>query len=133
MKTVKAILTLGFLLAFFLIAIGMCSPDKEERSSRSAPAHTLTFEDKIEDHFSAWDGSQRYLVRMVKDSMHDPKSFDHIETKFFPLSGDQFPANSYGLHMSFRGSNAFGAIVKNAVYAIANIATGEILSLEYEQ
>jgi hypothetical protein len=78
----------------------------------------------VEEQFSAWDGSHRELVRLVKDSMNDPRSFEHIETRYTD-NGDTIV-----LQMRFRGSNAFGALVQNTVIAEADTATGEILSVE---
>lgn len=78
----------------------------------------------VEAQFSAWDGSHRELVKVVKDSMNDRRSFEHIETRYTD-NGDTIV-----LQMRFRGSNAFGALVQNTVIAEADTATGEILSVE---
>lgn len=60
---------------------------------------------------SSWDGSNRELVNLVKSSMNDPKSFEHVETRFRD-NGD-----SLSLVMTFRGKNAFNATVANKVSA----------------
>ncbi len=65
----------------------------------------------IEKQFSAYDGSHRGLEKYIKDNMNDPDSYDHIETRFAD-KGD------YILVMTkFRGANAFGGKVINAVTA----------------
>ncbi|WP_326894339.1 hypothetical protein U8P73_36360 (plasmid) [Rhizobium beringeri] len=53
---------------------------------------------------SAWDGSDRQLVDAVKESLRDPSSFEHDETRISPV-------NAEGLHfviMTFRAKNGFG-------------------------
>lgn len=64
-----------------------------------------------ERFLSSWDGSNRELVNLVKSSMNDPKSFEHVETRFRD-NGD-----SLSLIMTFRGTNGFGAIVTNKISA----------------
>ena len=78
----------------------------------------------VEEQFSAWDGSHLELVRFVKDSMNDPKSFEHIETKY--RDDDE----TILIQMRFRGANAFGGLVVNTVVATADPTTGAILSAE---
>ena len=62
---------------------------------------------------SAWDGSNISLVRTAKNSMRDPKSFEHIETRIAPVSNGQHTAV-----MTYRGRNGFGGMVveKAGVY-----------------
>jgi hypothetical protein len=66
---------------------------------------------RIESTFSAWDGSHRGLVEYVKNNMNDPRSFEHVETKY----GDR--GNHLIVEMRFRGKNAFGGVVVNSVRA----------------
>ena len=58
---------------------------------------------------SAWDGSHREFVRLVKKRMNDPDSFEHVETRVTPVQND----GKHVITMQFRGRNAFGGIVKN--------------------
>lgn len=59
----------------------------------------------IESLFSSVNGSLPSAVDFVKDRMHDPKSFKHVETGWKVLDD--------GLHvrMKYRGKNAMGATV----------------------
>lgn len=66
---------------------------------------------RIESCFSSWNGSHIRLVRLIKEAMHDPKSFKHVETRY----GDR--GDHLLVHMSYRGKNAFGALVLNSVTA----------------
>jgi hypothetical protein len=79
---------------------------------------------KIKQQFSSWDGSHRKVVEAVKKAMNDPKSFEHIETSYV-VSENEYVI----VKMVFRGKNAFGALVKNTVYAKVD-PEGNILTLE---
>jgi hypothetical protein len=48
---------------------------------------------------------------MIKATMNDPKSYEHVETKITVI-GDYYMATT-----SFRGKNAFGGVVLNHVTA----------------
>jgi hypothetical protein len=64
-----------------------------------------------EDCISPWDGSCKVLVDYVKNSMNDPESFEHVETGFWNM-------NTHAVVlMKFRGKNAFGGKVLNAIKA----------------
>lgn len=78
---------------------------------------------KIEQQFSSWDGSHRNVVEAVKKAMNDPKSFEHVETGYID-KGEYILVK-----MVFRGKNAFGALVKNTVYAKVDIE-GNVLTIE---
>lgn len=86
---------------------------EEEEKARTA---------EIESQFSAWDGSHRNLTRFIKDSMNDPKSYDHVETTYID-KGDYLIVKT-----TFRGSNAFGGIVINTVEAKVSL-DGDILEI----
>jgi len=78
---------------------------------------------KIERQFSSWDGSHRNVVAAVKKAMNDPKSFEHVETGYIDKGEYLF------VKMVFRGKNAFGALVKNTVYAEVDL-DGNVLTIE---
>lgn len=77
---------------------------------------------KIETQFSPWDGSHRNLERVIKDSMNDPDSYDHVETVYWDR-GDHLVVRT-----TFRGKNAFGGVVKNSVKAKVSL-DGQVLQL----
>lgn len=54
--------------------------------------------------FSAWDGSHIQLTKMVKASLHDPGSFEHVSTKFWDMK------THYVVRMEYRAKNGFGAL-----------------------
>jgi hypothetical protein len=77
---------------------------------------------KIENMFSAWDGSQPDTVRAVKSSLHDPDSFEHVSTEFID-NGEYIT-----VIMEYRANNSFGAKVSSV--AIARVTeNGSIQSI----
>ncbi|MBB4255287.1 MULTISPECIES: hypothetical protein [Rhizobium] len=83
------------------------NPAAQERAKQEALAESNKKADDKRKGFhclSAWDGSNRHLVDAVKESLRDPSSFEHAETKIGPV-------NEQGLHfitMNFRAKNGFG-------------------------
>lgn len=82
---------------------------------------------KIKSQFSAWDGSHRNLVDVVKKNLNDPSSFKHNETKY----GYNKKTKTIKLQMTFRAKNAFGALILNTAIATADLE-GNILSLDIQ-
>jgi hypothetical protein len=69
-------------------------------------------ETAIESQFSSWDGSHTELVKMVKEHMHDPKSFEHVSTTF-----EKQTDGGLLVCMDYRGKNGFGATMLNNICA----------------
>ena len=67
----------------------------------------------IKSQFSSWDGSHRLLVKMVKNAMNDPDSFDHDKTTYHRLPDDA----GIQVSMIYRGKNAFGGVVRESITA----------------
>lgn len=93
-------------LVFTLVSIFMiagfwwtCRNDKD-RLAKAGPAVKC---------LSAWDGSHPGMVRATKDMMNDPKSFEHVETRYIDR-GEEID-----LVMTFTGKNAFGGTIKQIV------------------
>lgn len=72
-------------------------------------------EETIKRQFSSWDGSHRTLTKVIKDSMNDPDSYEHIETRY------RDDGNSIIVITKFRGANAFGGKVVNTMTARVDI------------
>lgn len=89
----------------------MKKKQEEEAERKKQEAEAEERKKKIEEQFSAWDGSHIKLSRLIKNSMNDPDSYEHVETKYWDMN-DHLIVNS-----TFRGKNAFGGVVKNTVKA----------------
>lgn len=91
--------------------------EKEAEKKRAAERKK-----KIEMQFSAWDGSHNNLTWVIKESMNDPKSYKHVETVYWDM-GDHLVVRT-----TFRGTNAFGGVVKNTVKAKISL-DGNVLEI----
>lgn len=65
----------------------------------------------IQKQFSDWDGSHKGLEKLIKENMPDPRSYEHVETKFID-KGDYIL-----VFTKFRGKNGFGGMVFGYVTA----------------
>ena len=90
-----------------------------DKGFRSERAKTI---DKATEQFSAWDGSHVKLVRLVKNAMNDPSTFEHVGTEFWVMD------DHIVVTMTYRGSNAFGAVVKGFIKASYSM-DGELIEV----
>ncbi len=67
--------------------------------------------EKIEKHFSPWDGSHKGLERLVKENLNDPESYDHIKTTYWDKK------DKLRVRMEYRARNGFGGMVVGFVLA----------------
>ena len=77
---------------------------------------------RIESGFSAWNGSHIALTRIIKKSMNDPKSFEHVETTY----GDR--GDYLVVKTTFRGKNAYGGVVLNWITAKCDL-DGDVIEV----
>lgn len=86
--------------------------EKKAKKKAEATAKQEAFNSWVNSQFSAWDGSCTALVNLVKDNMNDPASYKHGKTtyKVDNLKG-------FTVYMEFRGTNAFGGVIRNNVTA----------------
>lgn len=82
--------------------------------------------DTFEGNFSGWDGSYCPLEKLIKASMNDDSSYKHVETVYhLILTKDPHAI----VKTTFRGTNAYGGVVKQTVAARVNVRTGEVDSI----
>lgn len=79
-------------------------------------------EKKIQEQFSIWDGSHRDLTRVIKNSMNNPSSYEHVETRHWVMDDHMIVSTT------FRGTNAFGGTVTNTVKAKVSL-DGEVIEI----
>lgn len=89
--------------------------------------HPEKYSPKISDQqaknlLSSWNGSLPTLVDYVKKSMHNPKSFEHVET------GISNKGTYLKVKMIYRGTNGFGAIITESIIAKVD-GNGKILEI----
>ena len=78
----------------------------------------------IENQFSAWDGAHRPLEKAIKNSLADPDSYQHIETK------RNVQNDTIYVETTFRAKNAFGGYVVNKAKGAYSL-TGTQYSAEF--
>lgn len=93
----------------------------EEVKQREA---ALARETKIKEQFSVWDGSHVNLTKLIKKTMNDPDSYEHVETKYWIMK-DHLIVNT-----TFRGKNGFGGMVQNTVKAKVSLDGENIQIIE---
>ncbi|MEO1208893.1 MAG: hypothetical protein AAFX78_05045 [Cyanobacteria bacterium J06638_20] len=104
---------IGLGIPALLVMLAIASLDEPVPEVTTSPEVTPqdARRELIEDQFSPWDGSHNELTRIIKRSMNDPRSYEHVETRYID-NGDHLMVIT-----QFRGSNAFGGIVINSVTA----------------
>jgi len=108
------------MLVMAFLALGSTDTNSTTPSTPKTPEQLRT--EQIEKEFSAWDGSHRGLTEVIKKSMNDPKSYEHVETRYID-KGDHLIVTT-----EFRGKNAFGGVVKNSVIAKVDL-NGNVLEI----
>jgi hypothetical protein len=97
---VGAAVLLGIITLFSV----MVQPSQDEKDAdRHAGFHCL----------SSWDGSHRELVDLVRESLRDPSSFEHVETRVTPVDAK----GEHRLVMKYRAKNGFGGTNLEMAYA----------------
>lgn len=93
----------------------------------------------LKNQFSSWDGSHRVLTKLVKNNLHDEKSYKHIETTYLPIEnqndidywngiiGDNsIKIKDVIIFKKFSAKNAFGGTTKNQGIGIIYYKKNEI-------
>ncbi|HBM3276623.1 hypothetical protein GHV20_026855 [Klebsiella oxytoca] len=82
--------------------------------------------DAFQGNFSGWDGSYRPLDKLIKSNMNDDSSYKHVSTVYSLILNKDPHAI---VKTTFRGTNAYGGVVKQTVAARVNVRTGEVESI----
>jgi hypothetical protein len=101
---------------------GSASDTPSDVSSVPSKTPEEIHREKVARNFSFWDGSHDGLTEAIKKSMHNPSSYEHVETQYID-KGDFLIVTT-----EFRGTNAFGGIVKNSMTAKADL-NGNIIEI----
>lgn len=109
------------LIVFTLYKIGENNKTEE---SQVKPYIPLTKEQKADSLLSGWDGSYRPLIKLVKEKMNDPESFEHVETRTGDYQDDYFY-----MSMKYRGKNGFGGVITKYIDVKVDY-NGNILSID---
>jgi hypothetical protein len=69
----------------------------------------------IEKLFSQWDGSHIELTKKIKESLNDPNSYEHIETKYRDMG------STLTVYKTFTAKNSFGGRLKRQVIVVSDM------------
>jgi len=114
-QAIRHVISLSVLSVLLILAAGSTDSGGGKSSSTTPKTQEEIRKEQIEEHFSAWDGSHIGLTKLIKKSMNDPKSYEHVETRYVD-QGDHLIVIT-----TFRGKNAFGGVVKNSVMATVDL------------
>ena len=109
----KRLSTIGALFAFVLVcalsSMMIANVGTVEAPATSPPTHFQSTEDDlIARQFTLW-GTHTALINYVKADMHNPNSFQHVDTFYIKN-------NTYiSVTMTYRGTNAFGGVVTETI------------------
>lgn len=93
-----------------------------EAKAELAAAAKKARDKKIQALFSPWDGSLPALETAIKNRMNNPDSYKHVETVYWDKG-------SYLLvRTTFRGTNGFGAVVTERVFAKVDL-NGNVIEI----
>jgi hypothetical protein len=67
--------------------------------------------------FSSWDGSSSTVVDLVKATLNDPESFEHLNTNYIQTGSDE-EHREYLVTMEFTAKNGFGGRLRKWVTVI---------------
>ena len=96
--------------------------ERREQTEKQEAENKAARQKLIKAQFSAWDGSHSTLTKAIKKSMNDPDSYKHDETKYIDQGAILLVTTS------FRGKNAFGAVVRETVTAKVDLQ-GNVLEV----
>ena len=86
--------------------------ENKRKAERAEYAAKAKLDEDFKLQFSMWDGSHRNTVEYVKEHMHNPKSFKHVETHYVDYVEKEFRI----IQMKYRGTNLFNAVVTNSIW-----------------
>ena len=102
-------------VAFIVIVILIAVLWRASCNNRIKETSTGQSQKRIEQCFSKWDGSHIELTKLLKSSMNDPDSYEHVETRYWSRDNEIYIITTY------RGKNGFGATVKESMAAYSTL------------
>ncbi|HBR1366674.1 TPA: hypothetical protein L9L56_004498 [Klebsiella pneumoniae] len=104
-------------------ALDWCQTDY--KNNPSSLSERVSF-DVFEKQFRSFNGTYLPLENAIKNSMNDDASYKHVRTTY-RLIMDRPPHAI--VSTTFKGTNVYGAVVKQTVYADVDIKTGQIIKI----
>jgi hypothetical protein len=114
-------------LVGLIIVIGLlwnAVPNDTESNTSKSKSTPKTNEERVSILQSGYDGSIRSVVKFVKNSMNDPDSFEHVETRTGFYEKENFIVS-----MKYRGKNPFGGVITKYIDVKVDYS-GNVISIE---
>lgn len=103
----------------------------EENSVRQNLAYIADAQEKVQGCIN-WRGQVPSLVRHVRESLHNPRSFEHVHSEM-RLQGDNPLTGVPVIVMEYRAENGFGAIRTGTVTAQIVPSDCSVRSVEFDE
>ena len=96
-----------------------------EKAANDAKVVVEVNEKRLKNCFSTFGNEIPALSRQVRDSLNNPRSFEHVKTEIgdVPLE--------FNVYMQYRAQNGFGAIITTSVWAKINPDDCSVTDVEY--
>jgi tetratricopeptide (TPR) repeat protein len=94
--------------------------EEEKRKQLAEQQAKEAREKKVQGQFSSLSGAHRIFERLIKASMNDPDSYEHVETRYIDKG------EYVRVFATFRGKNAFGGIIIDTATADFSLS-GDLL------
>ena len=110
--SIAAILLFSCMLSTLIPAIGRVtsdSKDSKRNTTTSSSSKELTRDEKIKKLFHWYDASHTNSINIIKKSLHNPDSFELVDTVFWDMQ------NHLIVKTTYRAENGFGATRTNWV------------------
>jgi hypothetical protein len=114
-------------LVGIIIVIGLlwnAVPNDTDSNSSKSKSVQKTNEERVSELQSGYDGSIPSVVKFVKNSMNDPESFEHVETRT-----GFYEKESFIVSMKYRGKNPFGGVITKYI-DVKSDYSGNVISIE---
>ena len=105
-----ALLKLVAIFVSIVFIVNTCSDQDSSTNSTN----------KIDSHFSKFDGSFIKFREYIKENLNDPSSFEHVETRF-----TDHEDGTATVWMKYRGKNSFNATITKIAKCTLNTITGD--------
>ena len=110
--SIAAIFLFSCMLSTLIPAIGRAtsdSKDSKRNATTSSSSKELTRDEKIKKLFHWYDASHTNSINIIKKSLHNPDSFELVDTVFWDMQ------NHLIVKTTYRAENGFGATRTNWV------------------
>lgn len=115
----------GWIGLFVLIGImGSLLSKCDESKTTEKKSVPQTNEEKVNELQNGYDGSFPSVVKFVKNSMNDPESFEHVESRT-----GFYEKESFIVSMKYRGKNPFGGVITKYIDVKLDYS-GNVISIE---